>query len=73
MNIIVITTTGYEGMMSEECFMDCAEHVEMETSYYGNPNTLIISNSTQDWYAETFVDVRTAQQYDSCDHARSAY
>lgn len=52
---------------------ETAEHVEMETNFYGNPNTLIITNSTQDWYAETFVDVRAAKQYDSRDHARGAY
>lgn len=54
-------------MMEQE-----SELIEMETEYYGNPNVVIISNSTPDWYSETFVDVRTATQYDSADHARSA-
>lgn len=49
------------------------EHIHMETGFYGNENTLIITNSTDAEYSETFVDVRTAQQYPSRDHARSAY
>lgn len=54
-------------MMEEE-----AEHVEMETEYYGNPNTLIVANITPAEYSETYIDVRTAKQYASRDHAMAA-
>lgn len=48
------------------------EHVEMEAEFFGNPNVVIITNSTDDWYYETFVDVRTARQFDSRDHGMVA-
>lgn len=50
---------------------DNAEHVHMETGFFGCPNTLIVANSTRDEYSETFIDVPTAQVYPSRDHAQA--
>lgn len=57
--------------VNETAFELQAEHVEMETGVYGDPDLMMVSNSTRAWYSETFVCVSSAQEYLSRDHARA--
>jgi|HubBroStandDraft_6_1064221.scaffolds.fasta_scaffold880676_2 hypothetical protein len=48
------------------------EHVTMESECYGlHPAIVVITNSTDEMYYETFVDSHTGKQYASRDHARA--
>lgn len=61
-----------QGGMAAAEFDSASERIEMESDYHGNPGVTIITNDTQAEYSETYVDNRTAQQFDSRGHAKAA-